>query len=169
MSILTWWRRDWWNDLFVEWTNEPLWKYVWYKPKKRKRNNNINNTKVKVNKDIEMYELKSDNSPSKELKNFAIKYLKHFGIEGNPALIVAVEAIKYSWWTANLSKDIYPYIWKYHPDDAKEQSKIYNGLQSRIIRNVNRYTRWYSAFCWKEVFTTKRIKSWTFSLLHIDL
>ncbi len=166
MSILTWWRRDWWNDLLVEWTDNSLGEYVWYKPKKR--NKKKSNDKTNERKKTKMHELDPDRHPSKELRNFAIKYLKHFDIEGNSALILAVEAIKLAGWTGNLSKDVYPYILKYYPEEAKEHLKHNNWFPWWIISNVHRYTRWYIHFCWIEAFISQWKDTWTFSLIPIN-
>ena len=163
MSILTWWRRDWWTDLLVEWTNKSLKEYTWYTPNQRNRTN------IKKKEDTKIYEIESSRIPSKELRNFAVKYLRRFEIESNSALILVVEAIKLAGWTGNLSKDIYPYILKYYPEDAEEHLKYDNWFQWWIIANIHRYTRWFKTFGWKEAFTTKWKGTWTFSLLHIEL
>ncbi len=167
MSVLTWWRRDWWTDLLVEWTNKTLKEYTWYTPITR---NKIKGYKIE-NKITHKttHELSSNRTPSKELRNFAIKYLKYFGIEGNSALILTVEALKLAWWKGNLSIDIYPYILKYYPEEAEEHLKYDNWFQWWIIANIHRYTRWFKTFGWNEAFITEWKGTWTFSLLHVEL
>jgi hypothetical protein len=75
-----------------------------------------------------------------------------------------IESIIASWWEANYSRWIYPYIENYYNDIYKKYIWDFDWFRWLVNSKVQWHTRNMEKFWWTEIFISVKKGSWTFKL-----
>jgi hypothetical protein len=101
-----------------------------------------------------------------EEKRIANTILNLNWLKNDERLKAIIESIIVNWWTANYSREIYPYIAEYYPELLKIYGWINQNFKWKVNCTVQYYTKWMSNFWWTEIFKSKGKWTGSFSLVY---